>query len=366
MHVATTDIDTISNKLLGDSKLLAESVCLQLGDYRLSIRSNSVDMLQRLRRYFSHVVTESTDDIRAELIAVERDTVNAGVEFVDWQREPGKTGRKDAIHDLPDGRLVQKVRTGMLFLQSDRSLIAAGPCLRYDNQVINFINTQFLNWFQRDGYVLCHAAALSRHGHGLAIAGLSGGGKSTLMLNLMDDDATVYVTNDRLLVRKQTNAIHAIGIPKLPRINPGTIVNNPRLHALLTEEQHQQFSSMDRDELWKLEYKYDVDVDHLYGANRIQHETDLRQFLVLNWQHDSDKKVQLKQVDLSARADLLSAIMKPSGPFYIDGCGHFNQDDAIPDPADYLATLEGVVVYEASGQIDFTRLGALCLNELMV
>ncbi|MGD8582604.1 MAG: HprK-related kinase B [Gammaproteobacteria bacterium] len=366
MNATATDIDAITNMLLEDSDLLAESVCLELGDHRLSIRSNSVAMLQHLRMYFSHVVTESTDDIRAELIVVDRDAVDIGVEYVDWKREPGKTGRKDAIHDFPDGRLVHKVRTGMLFLQSNSSLIAAGPCLKYDNQVINFINTQFLNWFQNDGYVLCHAAALSRHGLGLAIAGLSGGGKSTLMLKLMEDDATTYVTNDRLLVRKEKNARHAIGIPKLPRINPGTIVNNPRLHPLLTDEQRKQLSKMHRDELWKLEQKYDVDIDHLYGASRIQHDTDLRKFLVLNWQHDSTNDVQLDQVDLSTRADLLSAIMKPSGPFYIDGRGHFNRDDAIPDPADYLAALEGVVVYEASGRIDFERLGAQCLNELMV
>jgi HprK-related kinase B len=366
MNTAAADIDAITKILLGDSELLPESVCLQLVDYRLSIRSNSVAMLRHLRKYFSHVVTDSTDDIRAELIAVERDAVNTGVEFMDWQREPGKTGRKDAVHDFPGGRLVHKVRTGMLFLQSNSSLIAAGPCLLHDNQVINFINTQFLNWLQNDGYVLCHAAALSRYGRGLAIAGLSGGGKSTLMLKLMEDDATCYVTNDRLLVRKEENAIHAIGIPKLPRINPGTIVNNPRLHPLLTEKQRGQLSQMPRDELWQLEQKYDVDIDHLYGANRIQHATELRKFLVLNWQHASAKDVRLEQVDLSARADLLTAIMKPSGPFYIDGEGRFNRDDALPDPALYLAALEGIVVYEASGRIDFERLAALCLHELLV
>ncbi len=366
MNATAADINAIRDMLLGDSELLPQTLCLQLGDYRLSISSNSAAVLQHLREYFSHVVTDSTDDIRAELIAVERDAVTTGVEFVDWKREPGKTGRKDAIHDFPDGRLLHKVRTGMLFLQSNSSLIAAGPCLKYDNQVINFINTQFLNWFQNDGYVLCHAAGLSRHGHGLGIAGLSGGGKSTLMLKLMEDDATAYVTNDRLLIRKEENATHAIGIPKLPRINPGTIVNNPRLHPLLTEEQRGQLSKLHRDALWQLEQKYDVDIDRLYGVDRIQHETELRKFLVLNWQHDAAKDVQLDEVDLSVRADLLSAIMKPSGPFYIDGRGYFNRDDAIPDPQDYLAALESVVVYEASGRIDFERLGALCLNELMV
>jgi HprK-related kinase B len=365
MHTASTDIDTISDMLLGDSVLLSECLCLQLGGYRLSIRSNSVNLMHRLRAYFSHVITASMDNVRAELIAVERDTVSAGFEFVDWKRESGKTGRKDAIYDFADGRLVHKVRTGMLFLQSSRTLIAAGECLKYDNQIINFINSQFLNWFQNDGYVLCHAAALSRDGQGLAIAGFSGGGKSTLMLNLLEDDTTAYVTNDRLLVQNTINATHAIGIPKLPRVNPGTIVNNPRLHPLLTELQRKQLLQLDRKELWKLEQKYDVNIDRLYGASRIRHETDLRKFLVLNWQHDTENDVQLDLVDLSGRPDLLSAIIKPSGPFYIDERGCFNRDDSMPDAADYLAALDNVAVYEASGRIDFNRLGEICRNELM-
>ena len=352
--------------LTGDNELLPSSVCLQLMDYRLAIRSNSERFLQCMQRYFSHVLAASGDDVRAEVIAIERDIVNTSVEFVDWKREPGKTGRKDAIYDFPAGRLVRKVRTGMLFLQSDRDMIVAGPCLEYDNQVINFINSQFLNWLQNDGYLLCHAAALSRNGHGLAIAGLSGGGKSTLMLNLMDDAATAFVSNDRLLVRRQGETTHAVGIPKLPRINPGTIVHNPRLFPLIDENSREQLLQLDKKELWKLEQKYDANINELYGPGRIQHETGLYRFLVLNWQHDTDKELQVNRVDLSQRTDLLSAIMKPSGPFYMDTAGVFNSDDAFPEASNYLAELADVAVYEASGKIDFERLGTVCVNELLV
>ncbi len=352
--------------LTGDNELLPSSVCLQLMDYRLAIRSNSERFLQCMQRYFSHVLAASGDDVRAEVIAIERDIVNTSVEFVDWKREPGKTGRKDAIYDFPAGRLVRKVRTGMLFLQSDRDLVVAGPCLEYDNQVINFINSQFLNWLQNDGYLLCHAAALSRNGHGLAIAGLSGGGKSTLMLNLMDDAATAFVSNDRLLVRRQGETTHAVGIPKLPRINPGTIVHNPRLFPLIDENSREQLLQLDKKELWKLEQKYDANINELYGPGRIQHETGLYRFLVLNWQHDTDKELQVNRVDLSQRSDLLSAIMKPSGPFYMDTAGVFNSDDAFPEASNYLTELADVEIYEASGKIDFERLGTVCVNELLV
>jgi HprK-related kinase B len=360
------DLNSIKQMLTGDNELLPSSVCLQLMDYRLAIRSNSERFLQCMQRYFSHVLAASGDDVRAEVIAIERDIVNTSVEFVDWKREPGKTGRKDAIYDFPAGRLVRKVRTGMLFLQSDRDMIVAGPCLEYDNQVINFINSQFLNWLQNDGYLLCHAAALSRNGHGLAIAGLSGGGKSTLMLNLMDDAATAFVSNDRLLVRRQGETTHAVGIPKLPRINPGTIVHNPRLFPLIDENSREQLLQLDKKELWKLEQKYDANINELYGPGRIQHETGLYRFLVLNWQHDTDKELQVNRVDLSQRSDLLSAIMKPSGPFYMDTAGVFNSDDAFPEASNYLTELADVEIYEASGKIDFERLGTVCVNELLV
>ena len=365
MNTALDDVDTVEHQLLAGCVLQPSALCLQLPGYRLSLRSNSAELLQRLQAYFAHVLTPACDDARAEIIAIERGIVDAGVAFVDWKREPGKTGRKDAIHDFPGGRLVRKVRTGMLFLQSQRALIAAGPCLEHPNQVINFINSQFLNWLQQDGYLLCHAAALTVNGKGLAIAGLSGGGKSTLMLKLLDNRAVSYVTNDRLLVRRQGQEVHAVGIPKLPRINPGTIVNNPRLFPLIDAATRAQLLQLEESELWRLEQKYDADINTLYGAGRIRHETALHKFLVLNWRHDAEQRVEINRVDLSARPDLLSAIMKPSGPFYLDSRGHFNQDDEHPDAIGYLDALAGVEMFEASGTIDFERLTSLCLEQLL-
>jgi HprK-related kinase B len=355
----------IYQHLLGDHQLLPNVVCLQLMDYRLAIRSNSMAFLQRMQDYFSHVLIPDCESAGAEVHAIERDVIDPVFEFVDWKREQGKTGRKDAIHDFEDGRLVRKVRTGMVFLQSSPALVAVGPCLENDNQVINFINSQFLNWFQNNDFILCHAAALSVNGNGLAIAGLSGGGKSTLMLNLLEDTSTAFVTNDRLLVKKRYNDTLAVGIPKLPRINPGTIVNNPRLKSLIDEDSRERLLQLDKQELWALEHKYDVDIKQLYGDQRIQHDAALRYFLVLNWHHDAEYPVQLQKVDLSERKDVLGAIMKPSGPFYVDTQGNFNSDDAMPDAAAYLAALQQVEIYEAVGRVDFARLGKLCHDELI-
>jgi hypothetical protein len=58
--------------------------------------------------------------------------------------------------------------------------------------------------------------------------------------------------------------------------------------------------------------------------------------------------------------------MKPSGPFYMDTAGVFNRDDAFPEASNYLTELADVEIYEASGKVDFERLGTVCVNELLV
>jgi HprK-related kinase B len=140
----THDLQTLAATLQQDTALCPEQLMLGLADCRLRIRSNSPELIHQLADYFDFV--RSDDDIAdIEVIAIDSAVLDTGIDFIDWAREPGKTGRKDAYHDLPGARLVYKVRTGMLFLQSETLRIAAGPCRQYDNQVINFINSQYMN-----------------------------------------------------------------------------------------------------------------------------------------------------------------------------------------------------------------------------
>jgi HprK-related kinase B len=359
------NLNTITDALYDGAQLCDQALYLALGECTLRLRSNSSELISQLERYFSHATCPAAEP-DMEITAIERTAPELGIEFIDWKREPGKSGRKDSYFDLPGGRLVRKVRTGMVFLQSETQRIAAGPCLRYDNQVINFINAQYMNWLQHRGWLICHAAGLVHNGRTLGIAGFSGGGKSTLMLHMLENPAIAYLTNDRLFIRADGDTTHAAGIPKLPRVNPGTIVHNPRLHQLIPAQQHESLLAMPRDELWELEDKYDVLIDQVYGPGRITTEAPLAAFLVLNWQRDSDQPLNLQQVDLSERRDLLGAIMKSPGPFYQYPDGTFLQDDTPFDEQAYLDTLEGITVYEASGGIDFDALARRCLNELMV
>lgn len=359
------DTNSIARIMQGEATLCEDDLYLGLGDCILRIRSNSPTLISELTAYFSHVVTDETVETM-EIVAIEGDAPELDIEFTDWKREPGKTGRKDAYAELDDGRLVQKIRTGMLFLQSKKHRIAAGSCLKYNNQVINFINSQYMNWLQDRGWLICHASGLAYGDQCLGIAGFSGGGKSTLMLHMLDDDKVSYLTNDRLFVHVESGQTLACGIPKLPRINPGTIVHNPKLHGLIPSEKRDEFLGMPADELWHLEDKYDVHIDQVYGPGRIVFQTQISNFLILNWQRDTEDKTVMEPVDLSSRRDLLGALMKSPGPFYQHPDGLFHQDTADFDEEAYLSELKEVTIYEARGQINFERLIQLCHEKIFV
>lgn len=274
-----------------------------------------------------------------------------------WSREAGKAGRKDAIHDLQGARLIRKLRSGVTFLQSQDRVIAFGPLTENLSTVINFINTQILNDRLRAGWQLCHAAAILGPRAGLAIAGLSGGGKSTSVLRMMDLDGTAFMSNDRVLIRGG-HPVAALGIPKQPRINPGTILGNARLHGLLSAERRAELALWPQQDLRQLEEKHDLMVNEIYGANRLRYEGTLSDFWVLNWQHDTDAPTRISPVDIATRPDLLGAIMKSPGPFYERPDGRFEPNGAQPQAQPYLDALAGLRVCEVTGAVDFDAIAA--------
>jgi len=173
---------------------------------------------------------------------------------------------------------------------------------------------------------------------------------------MMDLPDVAFVTNDRLMVRADAPVPTALGIPKHPRINPGTILHNPRLHPGLTPERLAELAAMPSEDLWHLEEKHDLIVPKIYGSGRLQLSAPLTDFWVLNWRRDSALPISVSDVVLSDRPDLLGAIMKSAGPFYADAAGHFITDQTPLDPAAYLATLRNLRVCEVTGRVDFDAL----------
>ncbi|MDX8414264.1 MAG: HprK-related kinase B [Mariprofundales bacterium] len=356
------------NTLVDKQPLLAETLCLQLTAMRLNIYSNSQPLLTQLRHYFRHLVTTDGDGGVA-IIAIEQPPLSSdlehGLPWQDWQREAGKSGRKDAYINGDGFRLIHKVRTGMVFLQSSTHRIAAGPCEANVNQVINFIINQKMSALQHQGWLICHAAAAVKNGQALALAGFSGGGKSTLMLHLMANAQWKFVTNDRLFIKHTPTGVVARGVPKLPRVNPGTLLHNSQLRTILTPQRISELESMPINTLWNLEEKYDVDVLEQYGNGRIQHQADLSAFIVLNWSHGSTIPTTISRVNLDQCPQLLDAIMKSAGPFYQQSDGSFYQNNQPLVQEKYREILSEIKIFEVAGKVDFAHLRKFCDSVLV-
>jgi HprK-related kinase B len=325
---------------------------LDVGGFAVHVRTNRAALREELARYFADLVVPPTPREDICIAALDAETPRFPLEFRDWPREPGKVGKKERYADTPDGRVVFKARTGMQFLLSRDELVAVGPCLENPNQVINFIISQYLGKRLDEGWALCHAAGVALGGQGVGIAARAGAGKSTLALHLMSA-GLCFVSNDRLLIRRSGTLSELAGVPKMPRVNPGTLLNNPDLSGLLAPERRAELERMEPGELWQLEEKHDVMVRDVYGPGRCLYRAPLRALIVLNWRRDANAPARFERVELGERTDLLELVMKSPGVFHRDGEGRSAAETARPDAAPYLRALVGVPVYEATGRAQF-------------
>lgn len=342
----------IANDVLAKNECLKESLNLAFGEFCVAVLSNNQQLLDNLREYFSEFIANENQKMIQRVHVLESSLSKPDVEFINWSRDPGKAGRKDAFYDTPDGRLCLKVRTGMNYVLCKGTRIAYGPALKNFSQAVNFIISQHIEWLMNQGCLICHAAAVAYKGSGIALSAFSGGGKSTTALHLMDYDLD-FISNDRLFIHHQNNKTEMFGVAKQPRINPGTILNNQVLRPLIPESRIKELEKMDKQSLWQLEDKYDAMIEPLYGKNRFQLAANIHAHVVLNWQHDSENNTELKLVDISQRQDLLEAIMKSPGPFYMDQNGQGWQNGGVTDKQTYIDVLSNIEVYEISGKVDF-------------
>lgn len=337
---------------------------LSFGAQRLDVVSNSPTLLEWLRDYLAPF--DGGDHARSPDLVVsahQMDPPDLGLVLREWPREPGKQNQKEAFADLPDGRVVRKVRTGMQFLVGPKRRVAFGDCLAQPNQVVNFVDFQYIAYLMNQGLALCHAAGVASPTRGLGLAGMAGGGKSTLALHLVSAGYS-FTSNDRLLVGPQAAGAVMKGVPKHPRINPGTALSNPDLVAILSEVRREALARLPRESLWALEEKYDAEIDRLFGPGRITLDSRIDAFLILAWSPRDASAARFDRVDLSERRDLLAAVMKSPGPFFLPERGPWPQGFESPSPDFYLEKLKGIPIYEARGGVDFAR-GVAFARELL-
>lgn len=334
---------------------------LKFGPVSVLVRSNSAELIAQLRTYYRDFLGDG-QDAEIEVTALEMDAPDLGLEYTVKQPDPGKTKIKEEFAELGGGRVVRKRLTDMLFMFGGGFNLALGPCAANDNQVVNFINNRFIEWLINRGCLLFHAAGVALHGEGqpgLALAGFSGMGKSTLALEIMRH-GTDFVSNDRLMVRREDGELTMWGVAKMPRINPGTIVHNESLHRIVTEEERARFLAMDPSELWQLELKYDAFVDECYGPGRFRLKNSMNALVLLNWKLDGGP-LKVERIDLKTREDLMPAFMKTVGLFFeADG----PEADLDFGPQAYLDLLADCPVFELSGGVDFAAAAQVCMNIL--
>lgn len=311
------------------------------------VLSDDLGLVAELKSYFKEWLVESVvaDDKVQFVRCIEVENLVFEVPFQDYN-ELGKKRVKEVYADIDDYRLVKKTKTnvhfGIRFSKPD--WWALGPLNANPNQLINFITAIFMQDELSSNAMLFHAAAVAKNGSGIVIAAPSGKGKSTTALNLLNAGLD-FVSNDRVILKDNNGDLEMIGVPKHPRVNPGTLLNNSKVKHLLKEPA--RFNSLTESEIWNWEEKYDVLVNEIYGAQKFPLSAICDAVLIIDWELDSDiDGMYIEPIELSERKDLLPAIMKT--PSLMTPSVH--EERLNESEADYLKFLDSHAVFVLKGK----------------
>lgn len=345
--MANADFNAIRDQFAAAS-VPEHSGFFRINDHYFTVRCTCLATLTALNKYLARFVCPATDTSSIVIDLYDQESVSVPGDLTLKQPSLGKSPR-EAWKVIGDGRLVHKVRSGMVFLFSPTQHIGIGPCLANINQVVNFINNRYMELMIKRECLLLHAAGVVHpmNGKGLALCGFAGAGKSTLAMHLLEAGYG-YLSNDRILIPAQPTSDQMLGIAKYPRINPGTALANPRLAGLVAADKASRYRSMSQTELWEIEDKHDVPVERLYGDDRVQLRAPFSALVILNWQHGGGT-TRIDRISVAQRLDLFPAYAKDAGLFFLPQPGM----DGTFNAEQYQVALAQTPVYEISGGVDF-------------
>jgi HprK-related kinase B len=320
----------------------------------LSVHTNDARVASGLARYFAPFRTGVPARETLPIYALQGAPIYDPLLLDDVARRgPGRTV-KEAFYDVPGGRIVVKRRTGVVVYIAEPEHYVVGDLVRNLNQAANVISMVFAKAMLRRGYVMLHASAALGEEGGVAFAAQSGAGKSTMALALVEAGYQ-FVTNDRLLVRLDNGQVEMVGVPKIPRVNPGTLLRLSRLTSLLPPEARRRYEHMSPDALWATEEKRDVEVDRIFGPGTFQLTGRLRVIYLLAWRQ-GEARWEVQPLEPAVRGAALRRMVKRVGV----------QDLQPPAPAAQEAALDSMAdaipVYEVTGQPDVGALRAFIVG----
>jgi HprK-related kinase B len=322
---------------------------LDVAGVALHVRTADVEIFARLRHYFAPWVVPATEP-PAVVVTLCQGAVAASGHFEDVRR-PGGRRLKEAMRDVDGTRLVLKRATGVLMGLRPGCAWAVGDLRENLNQAINLVNACYARAVMARGHLLLHASAVAQHGRVVALAGPPGVGKSTASLHLVEAGYR-FVTNDRLLALPVEGGVEALGYPKQPRVNPGTLLHHPRLCRLLPPAERAALAALPDAHLWELERKSDVDLDRVYGTGTVDLRGDLRALVLLRWSR-AGAGFACRRLEVAEALAAVDLFHKDLGVFDLDAGLPWL---AAPDVGRYAALLERLAVVEVTGYVRFAAL----------
>jgi HprK-related kinase B len=323
---------------------------LRIADVDVRIRTNDETIRARLEAYYEPYIAGSLPSGVIEVRLIQGEAKPEGP-FQDVRRVDGKEV-KEAVQEVPGGRLILKRQTGVVMGLGDGHAFAVGDLRTHLNQGINLVNACYARVIAARGHVLFHASAVSWGGRTAALAGPPGAGKSTAALHLVERGFR-FLSNDRVLARPASDSVEALGYPKQPRVNPGTLVHHPRLGDLLEPGDRRVLEALSPAELWRLERKRDVNLDAIYGKGTVELRGRMQALLILKWTFGG-RGFAVRQITLPAAMADLPLFQKDLGVF--DSGRSVPRLDAVDHLSQYAAVFERVQVVELTGGVDFSAL----------
>jgi HprK-related kinase B len=301
---------------------------LQFADYRIDVETNSLRLAGKLQSYFSGYLAARPSPVDATLQARAGATAYNASRMKVWSR-PSTPNRvpKESYYDEKGVRHILKNRTGVLISLSEGGAAISGPIEENANQVINLIGTMFGLSLLAKGYAMVHASAIVDRANDetLVFLGNSGSGKSSLALQLIERGGYDFLSNDRVLMRAKKGVVQVAGLPKKPRVNPGTLLASASLSKLVPRPRRRVYEQLPREELWQLEEKTDVDVERELGAHS-RLTARLGRVYSLEWR-PSGEGLSERELDSDGAVAAMQVTAKDFGPYDLSG----NERDALPE-----------------------------------